>query len=147
MFTIKELMNNEELLENRKIADELLEAITIIATDGRIEPEPGEKYNISFRSKKYEKSWEKCTVILTRDELDRSNGRPALPIEPTVGEILFEDGSPLYKSDGSVLRKGPWIERFISYSKKVQDKYKKEQQERINQEKEEKLKPFLNIDF
>lgn len=123
----------------------LLDAIIIVVTDGKVEPDCKDDRNLIH--KKYSKKWEKCTIKLVRDEMDRSSYELAPSKGPTIGEILFEDGSLLYKSDGSALRQGPWIERFIAYSKDVQKKYAQQQQEKLKKKEEEKNKPFADIDF
>lgn len=82
--------------------------------------------------------------------MDRSGYELAPTRNPTVAEIQLDDGSKIsviYKSDGSALRKEPWIERFLAYSKEALAEYEKKQQEKVDQENAKKLEPFSDIDF
>ena len=137
--------NIDDLKDKFELSEKLLNAIIIVVTDGKVEPEYED--NRSRMETVHQKTWEKCTVILTRDEWDRSSYEMCAPRKSTIGEIKFEDGSLLYKSDGSALRKGPWVERFLAYSKEVLTEYEKKQQEKVDQENAKKLVPFLDIDF
>lgn len=86
------------------------------------------------------RDWEKCKVILHYKDWYKDK-------KDWIEGTLYLEDEIIYKTDGSAFRMGAWVDRFVTYSKKVRSEYEKQQQEKIQQERSEALKPFSDIDF
>ena len=125
----------------------VLDALIVIAT---YEPETCD--GVKTATAKYTQKWEKCMITLERDEDNNRSpsyfrGITKTTKLPTIGIIQFEDGSVLYKSDGSAFRMGAWVERFITYANEIKAQRKAKRLEKTEQLKAKKLEPFQEIDF
>ena len=113
----------------------ILNALIAIVSSGEANSyeelcEQGQNYGLCVE-------WEKCEVTLGY----RSDNKDYF-----YGTIELQN-EEIYNSDGSVFRMGAWVDRFVTYSKKVRSEYEKQQQEKIQQKRNEALMPFSDIDF